>query len=464
MMKKTSLKIEIWKYLALFSLFILVFLWIFQVLFLKHYYEWVKTKEIKQVGYILKRNKDKENLSQMIDNLSYEKELCIEIMDQEGNYLSTSSMISRGCTIKNNDQLSYKADFILSGRNKQTYELLNPRFQNKTLSYALKLDDTRYAFINTSLDPMDSTTNILKNQLIYVTLIVLILSFLSAYFISKRISKPIEIINDQAKLLSRGKYDISFELDENIEEINSLTTTLNHMKEELSKTEKLQRDLMANVSHDLKTPLTMIKAYAEMTRDLNQSREKQEENMNIITEEVDRLTLLVNDILSLSKMQAKVDELKIEKFNLTELIENILKRYEYLEEQEGYKFILLQKEKVIISADKKKIEQVMYNLINNAINYVGEDKKVTINLEIEKEKVLVKVIDTGKGISPKDIPYIWDKYYKDSKKHKRDSIGTGLGLSIVKNILKLHHFEYGVKSVKKKGTTFYFIIPKDKEE
>jgi len=458
-MKKNSLKIEIWKYLALFSLCILAFLWIFQVLFLNSYYEWVKTREIKQVAFTLKRQKDSKNLSQLIDNLSYEKGICIEITDENLNYLTTSSIVSRGCVLQNSYTNTYKADFILSGKKRQTYELINPRFHNKTLSYALQLDEHLYAFINTSLDPMDSTANILKNQLFYVTIIVLGLSFMSAYFISKHISKPIVKINHAAKKLATGKYDIAFNVDENIEEINELVDTLNYMKEELSKTETLRRDLMANVSHDLKTPLTMIKAYAEMTKDLEQSKEKRQENMEIITEEVDRLTLLVNDILELSKMQAKVEELKLERFDLVSTIHTILKRYDILCEKENYKFVFTATEKVMIKADKKKIEQVIYNLVNNAINYAGEDKTITIDLDISKNEVMVKVMDTGAGINPKDIPYIFDKYYKDSKKHKRDVVGTGLGLSIVKNILKLHHFEYGVKSTKKKGTTFYFIVP-----
>lgn len=458
-MKKNSLKIEIWKYLALFSLFILAFLWIFQVLFLNTYYEWVKTKEIKQVAYTLKRNASSPNLEQTIDNLSYEKSICIEITDAYLNHILGSSIISRGCLIKNGYNESYKRDFILSGKKRQTYELTNPRFQNKTLSYAIKLKDDHYAFINTSLDPMDSTANILKNQLIYVTIIVLILSFLSAYFISKHISNPIVKINKTAKCLAEGKYDITFQVEEDIEEINELVSTLNYTKEELSKTEGLRRDLLANVSHDLKTPLTMIKAYAEMTRDLNPKKIKKDENMDIIVEEVDRLTKLVNDILVLSKMQAEVEKLKKEKFDLTELIENIIKRYDIFVEKEGYQFIFDYDKKVVINADKQKIEQVIYNLINNAINYTGEDKTITITLEQINTSILVKVIDTGRGIAPKDIPYIWDKYYKDSKNHKRETVGTGLGLSIVKNILKLHHFEYGVKSTKKKGTTFYFIVP-----
>lgn len=458
-MKKNSLKFEIWKYLILFSLFILAFLWIFQVIFLNSYYEWVKTKELKQVAYTLKKNKDSNNLERIIDNLSYNKSVCIELTDALGNRLTGSSIISRGCLSENKHNATYKTDFILSNKKRQTYEITNPRFNNKTLSFAVKMKPNLYAFINTSLDPMDSTTKILKNQLFYVTILVLVLSFLSAYFISKRISSPIIKINNNAKKLATGEYRQEFYVDDNIEEINELVTTLNYARGELSKTEELRRDLMANVSHDLKTPLTMIKAYAEMTKDLNPNKQKRNMNMDIITEEVDRLTILVNDILELSKIQSEVEQLKLEDFDLTALIHNILKRYDIIKQKENYCFTFEQQHPIIVNADKKKIEQVIYNLINNAINYTGKDKKVTICLELEDQYVTVKIIDTGNGINKEDIPYIWDKYYKSNKKHKRNVIGTGLGLSIVKSILKQHQFEYGVESNKKKGSTFYFMIP-----
>ena len=115
-------------------------------------------------------------------------------------------------------------------------------------------------------------------------------------------------------------------------------------------------------------------------------------------------------------------------------------------------------ESIKIKADKKKINQVIYNLINNAINYTGKDKTVTVRVTKHKKYYLVEIIDTGKGIKESEIPYIWNKYYKNDKNHQRNVVSTGLGLSIVKEILELHGYEYGVKSVLKKGSTFYFKI------
>jgi signal transduction histidine kinase len=291
-------------------------------------------------------------------------------------------------------------------------------------------------------------------------------SLIIGYFISKIISKPIEELSLAAKKIGKGNFDASFKIETELDEINELSSTLEKAKDELSRTDELRRDLMANVGHDLKTPLTMIKAYAEMTRDFeNQPQEKKKENLNIIIEETNRLTRLVNDIVDLSKLQSNVYELKLEETDLNQLIKDIIKRYNVFVENEGYNLEYNLKDntdeyKVLI--DKNKIEQVIYNLINNAVNYTGNDKNIFVELLNEKKKYVVKIKDTGKGIKPEEIDKIWDKYYHNNKKHKRNSIGTGLGLSIVKNILEIHKFKYGVSTKKDKGTTFFFEISKKK--
>ena len=233
------------------------------------------------------------------------------------------------------------------------------------------------------------------------------------------------------------------------------------MLKEINKTDELRRDLLANVSHDLKTPLTMIKAYAEMIRDINKNdEEKRKENLNIIIDETDRLNILVNDILSLSKLEANQETLELTEFDLVDLINNIIKKYNIIKETENYKFILKMPKKAIVLGDTNKISQVIYNLVNNAINYTGDDLSVTIEVIEKKKSYLVNIVDTGKGIKESDLNLIWNKYYKNEKNHKRNKVGTGVGLSIVKNILDRHKFKYGVKSKKGIGTTFYFEITK----
>lgn len=461
-MKKNSLNATIWKYFLLFSILILGFLWVFQVLFLNKYYKYVKIKDIKSVADTINKNKSALNLKTIINNAAFDKSVCVEVVDNNLTTLYSSSFLGKGCLTGKETSIQYKFNFINSNKKNETYEIINPRFDNQALVYAIKLDKNNYAFINTSLDPIDSTVNILRSQLIIVTIIVLILSFVIAYFISNHISNPIVKINKAAKRLARGEFNVVFDSDEDIDEIKELASTLNYTRDELSKTEELRRDLMANVSHDLKTPLTMIKAYAEMTRDLHSNnKQKSKDNMNTIIEEVDRLTILVNDILTLSSMQSEIEQLNYSTFDLVKLIQEILNRYSIFKETENYKFKFISPKKLEIIADKKKIEQVIYNLVNNAINYTGEDNLVTISILEKNNLIRVEIKDTGSGINKKDLPLIWNKYYKNKKEHKRNLVGTGLGLSIVKSILELHKYKYGVESTKNKGSTFYFEIEKD---
>lgn len=417
----------------------------------------MKTKEIKKVSKKIVNEITETNSFSIITEISFKTGICVEITDKNGYSLYEDAQQKKEC-LPSRHSSYYKYLFIRENNDNKIYHLTNPNFNNKTIIYSTKINENMYLFLNTSLAPIDSTVKILISQLIYVTIGVLVVSLILAYFISRKITSPLVKINDSIKKMASGNYDIYFDEKSDIEEISNLAKTLNYATLEMSKTDELRRDLMANVSHDLKTPLTMIKAYAEMVRDLTyKNKEKREKNLNTIIEEVDRLNLLVNDILELSSLESKAITLKIETFDLTEMIRNIINRYQILVTNESFNFVFEEKKEVVVKADYKKMEQVIYNLINNAINYTGNDKKVIIGYLFTNNKVRVEIKDTGKGINSKDIKSIWDKYYRSDKNHQRSVVGTGLGLSIVKNILEMHNFYYGVKS-SKKGTTFYFDI------
>ena len=434
-----------------FSCFILLFLFFMQILLLNYFYEIYKTNQ----------------LSDVINNLKITKDLDIYKLEDisvynDGKIDIVSNMYNQGCLIGDSKTgTDYVKSFVESGKTESTAIFNNKRFNNKTLVKALKYNDKVYIFLNSSIQPLDASIRLLKSQFLYISLIILSVSLIIGYFISRLISKPIVDISKEARKLADGNFNVKFSTDSKIDEIAELASTLDLAKNELSKTDELRRDLLANVGHDLKTPLTMIKAYAEMIKDFeNMSVQKKNENLNIIIEETDRLNVLVSDILDLSKLQANTYELKIEEFDLDKLIRDVIKRYYILIDSEGYEFIYENEESIMVMGDKKRIEQVVYNLINNAINYTGDDKKVYIELVNDKKKVTVKIRDTGKGIKKEDIKYIWNKYYHNEKKHKRNAYGTGLGLSIVKTILDSHNYKYGVDSKINKGTTFYFEINK----
>lgn len=450
---KNKLGFKIWLYLIAFSVAILLLLWCFQILSLKDYYEFSTKKEISKTVEKVKKLYNDPNYADYFDKLSYDNDMCIELYDGIVRVYSSFSCTSTAIEFSREKKAFIKADITSQG-----YEVSNG-LDDKVLLYGIELDDNKYAFIQASLIPVDSTVSILKKQLLFVSFFTCVLSVLVAYFISRKISKPIEDINDNAKKLSKGIYDVKFDENSTVQEINELNKTLNYTSSELAKTENLRRELLANVSHDLKTPLTMIKAYAEMVRDLTyNNKEKRESNLNVIITESDRLNLLVNDILDLSKYQSGSIKLEYETFDLVSFIKDITKRYDIYEEKNGYDITCKCKGHIYVNADKKRLEQVMYNLINNAINYTGDDKKVYVFVREENDKVRVEVKDTGKGIKEEDLPLIWDKYYKADKTYSRITVGTGIGLSIVKNILMLHKLNYGVESTVNEETTFYFEL------
>ena len=458
-MMKNKLATKIFMYLAIFSLFILIFLFFFQVIFIDTFYEWTKTKTIKNLSKDILITEKDTSLYDKLDRVSYKENVCIELTNSNGDNLYSS--YGNNCRLRSR---TIKRNFINSNKESKTYNLVNNFTKEKSIMSATKLSNNLYIFISTSLIPLDSTINIIEQQLIVVSIVVLLLSIVVAYFISKRLSLPITKISKAAKLISKGKLKTKFETTSDIKELVDLTNALNDMKDELSKTEELQKDLMANVSHDLKTPLTMIKAYAELILDINiNDKEKCKNNLTIIIEEVNRLNTLVNDILALTKVENDLDKLDISSFDLIKLIEKIVKQHNIYVIKDGYsiEFIHNNIKELIIDADKKKIEQVIYNLLNNALNYTGEDKKIIIKIVEDDKDYTIMVIDSGKGIDKKEIDHIFDRYYRSKKNHKRYVYGTGLGLSIVKNILLLHNYPYGVTSKKNKGTTFYFKIKKD---
>lgn len=319
-----------------------------------------------------------------------------------------------------------------------------------------------YLIINSLISPVGTTISILRKTTYLVTVLMIVISVILAVIMSKSISRPIQNITESADKLARGEYKTEFEGGK-FAETRQLAGTLNYASAEISKIDELQRDLIANVSHDLRTPLTMIKAYAEMIRDLSGDRkEKREEHLGIIIQETDRLALLVNDMLDLSKLENGRQPLNCTSFDISAKLHDIVERYKEFSAANGYTVNYTDNSPVLVNCDMGKIEQVIYNLINNAINYTGEDKQIFVSMETEDEYVKILIRDTGKGISEDNIHQIFEKYYR-CEKTRREVVGTGLGLSIVRAVMKAHKCPFGVQSTPGTGTTFWFKIRRDRE-
>lgn len=443
--------------LILFSILILLILYLFQNLYLNYYYEVYKIDQVESIAANIKKNK--HDLNAYFSKVSKESDVCIQVITSTGNVLYNESM--KGCILSNpnNQTRILMTEMYNSKKNTEFYKITNPIYNIKSFLFGMKIDKN-YVFINSQLESLDETNLVLRKQLIYLLIIVICLSIVIAYFVSRSITKPIFKITEKAKKMSNGDLKVTFERS-NISELDELSQTLNLAKNEMIKTDDYRRDLMANVGHDLRTPLTLIKSYAEMVRDISYKDEKKrEEHLNVIIKESDRLNDLVNDIIVLSRLEANAEVLELENYDIVYEIKEIINKFKILELTENYDFIYTGPEEVMVRADKKKINQVIYNLISNAVNYTGDDSKVLINIVKSKDGYQVEIIDTGKGIDKDTIKHVWDRYYKTEKKHKRNKIGTGLGLSIVREILEAHNFIYGVLSTENIGTKFYFIVKK----
>lgn len=479
-----SIKWKLFSYLVLFVTVVLVLLWLFQVVFINSFYKTIEINAIKSYANNIAKNINNKELENLITNYAFDSNSYIAIIDENDNTIYYSNFIPLHETVENVysqnitdsikrakankgsylqwiDNSDYKDNLLQDNKfNIDNYES-KPNNLHKVLfnivytKLVTRGDGSNVAIIiiNANIAPLNETVKTIRIQLVYVTIIMLIFTLLLALFISKKISNPIIKINTSAKELAKGNYNVKF-VEGEYKEISELGNTLNYATEELSKTENLRRELIANISHDLRTPLTMIIGYGEIMRDL--PGENTQENIQIIIDEAKRLSSLVNDVLELSKLQSGTLPIKSEEFNLTSSIKDIIERYAKFTVQNGYTIRFIYDNEAYIYADELRISQVLYNLVNNALTYTGKDKLIIVKQNCSDNKVIIEVIDTGEGIPQDKLPLIWDRYYKVDKEHKRAAIGTGLGLSIVKTILDQHNAKYGVKSTVGQGSIFWF--------
>lgn len=438
-------------------------MWLFEIVFLQKFYITMKTNDVTSATKQIISVYNSSNSYKTLDDIAKKYELSIRIVSRYGlRDLYSSDDYMNGISIIHG--FADISVYVMDIQENDGYFCRTVQSEgdsSQTLLVGSNIYDSDnnllgYLLVNARLDPVGSTVDILKKQLVLVSILLVAISFILSYFISKQIAKPIDEITKSANRLAQGEYDIKFE-GGNYLECNELADTLTYASKQISKVDQQQRDLIANVSHDLRTPLTMIKAYAEMIRDLSGNNPvKREEHLNIIIEETDRLSLLVNDMLDLSKLENGASSLTPVKFDIMTRLTEIIERYKGISEKMGYHIHFTPDSEAFVECDIVKIEQVIYNLINNAVNYTGEDKNVYIKQINEANWVKITVTDTGQGISEEDLKLIFNKYYR--AKMRREKIGTGLGLSIVKAVLNRHKFPYGVQSTLGKGTTFWFKI------
>ena len=425
-MAKERLQTKLYKYLITFSAVILLILWLLQSVFLSDMYKFVRAYEL---------DKSMEYFSEEIKYRDVE-----EVVDE----------VENGYGVVVRPSKDYKRPKIDDKGRRQ----IPPEAIEKAADFTIKGRDESFTFY-ALITPLDSTISTLKLQLFIVSLIVIVLSLILARIISKNIARPIENINKSAKDLAQGNFDVRFKADDYLE-IEELSDTLNYTSDELGKVDTYRRELLANISHDLKTPLSIINSYTQMMKDFKD--EITDENLDMILEETDRLSNLVTDALEISNLNSKTYNLNKKPYDLSSQTESVVKRLAEMLDGDNIHINTSLEENLMVLADEIKTEQVIYNLIINAVTHSKDSKEILVVTKKENGKAKFSVTDYGEGIAPEDIKNIWERYYKVDKTHTRNKHGSGLGLSIVKEIMNLHGGSYGVNSIPNEETTFYIIL------
>ncbi len=319
-----------------------------------------------------------------------------------------------------------------------------------------------YIIIHSSIRSLKGARDALLNISYFTLLVIFVLSLVFLVIFTVSIYLPLKKITAAANAYAEGNLKYKLVCYSN-DEMGYLAATLNYMAHELNKSEEYQKTFIANVSHDFRSPLTSIKGYVEAMKDGTIPYEMQEKYLDIVIFETERLRKLTSSLLTLNSYDSRAVLLDISTFDINQVIKNTLASFEGTCGKKKISFVLTLDEKIkLVSADLGKIQQVLYNLIDNAVKFSHNNSSIRITVSERNGKVFISVKDTGIGIPKDSIGKIWDRFYKTDLSRGKDKKGTGLGLSITKEIIQSHNENIDVISTEGVGTEFIFSLPKAK--
>lgn len=321
-----------------------------------------------------------------------------------------------------------------------------------------------YVLIHRPISQITQDTNSYMNIIFATIGIVFACSFIILFAFTIFVYRPMRQIGKVAAGYAKGEFEKKIDIHTN-DEVGSLANTLDYMATELATQEEDQRKFVSNVSHDFRSPLTSIKGYVEAMIDGTIPVEMQDKYLNIILFETERLNKLTQSLLDLNRFGQHSIMLDITDFDINQMIRTTILTFEGTCGKKGITFdLLLTGQELLVTADMSKIQQVLYNLVDNAVKFSHNNSDITIETSIKNEKVFVSVKDTGIGIPADSIKKIWTRFYKTDLSRGKDKRGTGLGLSIVKEIIQAHKQNINVVSTEGVGTEFIFTLPLSSED
>ena len=499
--KTRSFRTKLWLYFILFAALIFSLLWLLQTVGLQRFYDGMMKNNIRHAAQTMIAASKSDDFIETIDHLTFEGSLLVYITDEQGRVYYSSDFFNpyfrqepkpgrKSPGGKNNpyhpiDPSGYQAGFFRNlPDNYDIFLTALAESESGTVEYTsgnsfiygarIALNDdfddddnddddddelkTAVLYVAGTLGAVGAAATIIQTQLLWVTGLSLVLAFVIAWLISRRFDKPIKQLNEQAKMLSEDKYEDRFQKGF-CRELDELNDSLTESAQKLTEAREYQKELLANVSHDLRTPLTMIKGYAEMVRDISWEDEAQRgEDTGVIIKEADRMTALVNEILEYSQLKQTNAEISLTDVDFSALTERVTDRFEPIFRAEGGTIERDVTPGYVVQGNESLLERAVFNLIDNAVRHSGDkDKRVTISLRNKGGYTCLTVRDYGEGIDPTELPHIWEKYYTSRQRNGKGV--SGLGLAIVKQTAQLHHAEVSAESIPGEGSTFTFVLP-----
>lgn len=494
MRKVKSFKIKLWLYFVLFTAIVFSVLWLLQTVFLQSFYNAMLIHNTKSAARQIIDNSDQPNINQLIDSLTHDNAFLVYITDAEGTiYYSADEYREEHNRLhplpdklpeqgKGDSQMTeelplnaLKGDHHFGG-----YRSLPVRYdaflqmlsesESGVVEYSTDSlyvygtyiqyygeEDPLILYISVTIDTVGPSVTIISIMLVWVTILSILIGFVLSWFIAKRFARPVDDLTDKAKRLGDTNYSADFRKGF-CSELDELSDTLDSTNEKLHQARDFQMELMANVSHDLRTPLTMIKGYAEMIRDISWADEEQcRSDLNVIIKETDRLTALVNEILEYSELQTEDTGADFEPVNLSALVQRAADSFAVLYKPDKLTVDTDIQASVYVMGKASRLERALYNLLDNAARHTGDSKTVRIVLHTEAHRAIVSVTDFGKGIPLSEQAHIWDRYYTSRQRGGKGV--SGLGLAIVKQIVTHHKGTCTVRSTEGQGSTFSIDLP-----
>ena len=483
--KPKTFKTKLWLYFILFAALIFFVLWLLQTVFLQSFYNEMLIKNTRKAAEKIAEYSSCENITDIIDSITLDNSILVFVTDTDGNIIycsdeykgahqksdinddSKNNDLSDKNTIKNKHILNYRnlpdgyEDFLsqLSENSDAPIEYSTDSiYVYGTYIDYYGTDDNSILYVSTTLDAVGSAVSIIRIQLVWVTGLSLIVGFVLSWFIAKSFGKPVAQLSVKANKLGDTDYPKDFKKGFCIE-LDDLSDKLDKTSDKLIESRNFQMELLANVSHDLRTPLTMIKGYAEIIRDTSWDDEEQcSADIAVIVRETDRLSMLVNEILEYSELKVGDSTDDFERVDLSALMNKVCESFENLYKHKEETIEKQIEENIFVFGNISRLERVVYNLIDNAFRYTDESRRVTVKLCSIDNKAKIEVIDYGSGIPEQEIKHIWDRYYTFRQRKGRGV--SGLGLAIVKQTVSMHNGICSVESEEGKGSTFWIELDK----